>query len=78
MKIAELGSGNGGTAVAFDFASNGHDVYLYDLPQFNENISAIREAGGILSEGRMQGFAKSTLFWYDLKKVSQVPISLLL
>jgi opine dehydrogenase len=64
-----LGSGNGGTAVAFDFASNGHDVYLYDLPQFNENISAIREAGGILSEGRMQGFAKVHYSGHDLEKV---------
>jgi opine dehydrogenase len=31
MKIAVLGSGNGGCAMPFDRAHHGHDVTLFDL-----------------------------------------------
>ena len=34
MNIAVLGSGNGGCAVAFDCAANGHQVRLFDFEQF--------------------------------------------
>ena len=44
MKIAVLGSGNGAHAVAFDWAKEGHDVYMYDFPQFDKSISAIKAA----------------------------------
>ena len=43
MKIAVLGSGNGGCAVAFDWAKHGHDVYLFDFEEFSANIDAINE-----------------------------------
>ena len=33
MKIAVLGSGAGGTAVAFDWSARGHDVFLFDFEQ---------------------------------------------
>lgn len=58
MKVAVLGSGNGGCAVAFDFAQHGHDVYLYDQPQFPQNISAVAKAGGIRASGELKGFAR--------------------
>lgn len=69
MKIAVLGSGNGGTAVAFDFAYNGHDVFLYDFPEFIENISAISRVGWIESEGALQGFAPVRYAGCELEKV---------
>ena len=34
VKIAVLGAGAGGTAVAFDCASSGHDVRLFDFSDF--------------------------------------------
>lgn len=45
MKIAVLGSGNGGCAVAADCALHGHDVRLFDFEAFPQQIAAIRAAG---------------------------------
>lgn len=69
MKIAVLGSGNGAHAVAFDWAKAGHDVYMYDFPQFSKSISAIAEAGGIYAEGKLEGFQKIVYADTDLEKV---------
>ncbi|HPX70264.1 MAG TPA: NAD/NADP octopine/nopaline dehydrogenase family protein [Bacillota bacterium] len=69
MKIAVLGSGNGGHAVAFEWAEAGHDVYMYDFPQFSPSIDAIAEAGGIWAEGEMKGFAKLAYAGSDIEKV---------
>ena len=41
MRITVLGTGAGGTAVAFDCASHGHEVRLIDFDQFTENIANI-------------------------------------
>lgn len=57
MRIAVLGAGAGGTAVAFDCAAHGHEVRLFDFEQFPENIAAVSEKGGIHSEGHLSGFA---------------------
>ncbi|TWU25178.1 Opine dehydrogenase [Novipirellula galeiformis] len=57
MQIAILGSGNGGCAMAFDFAQHGHTVRLFDFEQFTENTTAISKNGGIHSEGQLTGFA---------------------
>ncbi len=56
MKVAVLGSGNGGCATAFEWAQAGHDVYLFDFEQFGKQINAINEKGGISCEGEMSGF----------------------
>lgn len=69
MKIAVLGSGNGGCAVAFDWAQNGHDVYLFDFSKFSTNIKAINENGGIKSTGMLEGVAKLKYAGHDLKIV---------
>lgn len=69
MKISVLGSGNGGTAVAFEWSQKGHDVYLFDFEQFPANIQAINRAGGITSSGDMEGFATLAYAGHDLKKV---------
>ncbi len=57
MKIAILGAGAGGTAVAFDCANHGHEVRLFDFPRFSENISAIAARGEIIAEGDIAGSA---------------------
>ena len=66
MKIAILGSGNGGCAVAFDCATHGHRVRLFDFEPFADNIGAIRQQGGIQAEGALQGFAPVDYAGHDL------------
>lgn len=40
MNITILGAGAGGTTVAFDCAAHGHQVSLFDFPQFPGNGNA--------------------------------------
>ncbi|HWQ29548.1 MAG TPA: NAD/NADP octopine/nopaline dehydrogenase family protein [Negativicutes bacterium] len=68
MKIAVLGSGNGGCAVAFDCAKNGHEVSIFDFESFPANINAIRENGGICSEGQLEGFQKVAYAGFDIQE----------
>ncbi len=57
MRVAVLGSGNGALAVAYDWASHGHEVAMVSLPDYSENVGAIAEAGGITSVGVLTGTA---------------------
>lgn len=57
MKVAILGSGGGGLAVAHDFSTHGHEVRLFDFENFPDNIKAVKENGGIFAEGDLKGFA---------------------
>jgi opine dehydrogenase len=66
MKIAVLGSGNGGCAVAFDCAAHGHSVSLFDFEQFPDTVAAIRDNGGIHSEGQLEGFAPIVYSGHDI------------
>jgi opine dehydrogenase len=68
MKIAILGSGNGGCTAAADWALLGHEVYLWDFEQFKDNIDGINTNGGILAEGAFSGFAKLAYAGHDLEK----------
>ena len=54
MKIGVLGSGNGGCAVAFDCASRGHRVGVFDFARFPDNVRAIRNDGGIHCTGVLE------------------------
>ena len=67
MKIAVLGSGNGGCAVAFDCAQHGHEVRLFDFDAFPEQIQAVQMAGGIYAEGQLDGFAPIHYAGHDLE-----------
>ncbi len=67
MIIAILGAGAGGTATAFDFAFHGHDVRLFDFPEFPDNVAGIAEQGGIHAEGDIAGFAEVGLAGHDLE-----------
>src|SRR3954447_2703153 len=57
MHVAVLGAGNGGLASAFDFAQHGHQVSLFNLPDFRANLVAVDEAGGITASGDLEGFS---------------------
>lgn len=65
MKVAVVGSGNGGLATAFDFAQHGHEVALFDLPGFGPSIEAVAEAGGITATGDLEGFAPIAYAGHD-------------
>ena len=67
MKIAVLGSGNGALAVAFEWSRAGHKVYMYDFPQFDKQVKAISAAGGIYSEGQMEGFQPVKYAGHDIE-----------
>lgn len=69
MKIAILGSGNGGLTAAFDWAQHGHNVRLFDFDKFPKNIEAVNKAGGIYADGALKGFAKIEYAGHDLGKV---------
>ncbi len=69
MKVAVLGSGNGGCAVAFECSKAGHEVSIFDFEKFPININAIAENGGIYSEGQLQGFMKVSYAGFDIERV---------
>lgn len=66
MKIAVLGAGAGGTAIAFDCAFHGHDVRLFDFPQFPENIEVVAKNQRISAEGDISGFAEVAYAGHDI------------
>lgn len=68
MKIAVLGAGAGGTAIAFDCAFHGHEVGLFDFPQFPENIDAINKKKCINAEGDISGSADIAYAGHDIDK----------
>ncbi len=69
MDIAVLGSGNGGCAVAFDCAAHGHRVRLFDFEKFPDSIQAVRESGGIRSEGVLEGFQPVAYAGHEIESV---------
>ena len=68
MNITVLGAGAGGTTLAFDCAAHGHQVSLFDFPQFPDNIAAIAEHGGIHAEGDISGFNAIEYAGHDIDR----------
>lgn len=68
MQITVLGAGAGGTAVAFDCASYGHDVRIFDFDQFPDNIATIAEQGGINAEGDISGIGPIAYSGHDINE----------
>jgi 3-hydroxyacyl-CoA dehydrogenase len=66
VKISVLGAGAGGTAMAFDCANHGHDVRLFDFPEFPGNIAAVAKQGGIHADGDIEGFAEIASAGHDI------------
>lgn len=56
MKIAVIGAGNGGQAIAGYLALVGHEVSLYDRD--DEKVSVLNTIGGIELTGKIKGFGK--------------------
>ncbi len=56
-RVTVLGSGNGGRTAAAEFGISGHDVTLYEVPQFAAGLNAIGEAGQIHAHGEITGVA---------------------
>jgi opine dehydrogenase len=71
MKITVLGAGAGGTAVAFDCATHGHEVRLFDFEQFPDNIAAIASQGGINADGDISGFGEIAYSGHDIDAALQ-------
>jgi opine dehydrogenase len=68
MNITVLGAGAGGTTLAFDYASHGHEVSLFAFPQHPGNIAAIAKQGGIHAEGNISGFSGIAYAGYDIDR----------
>jgi len=66
MKIAIIGAGNGGQAIAGYLAMTGNQTSLYDID--TEKITALRKLGGIQLEGRINGFGKVDCITTDISK----------
>ncbi|MGI6719451.1 MAG: NAD/NADP octopine/nopaline dehydrogenase family protein [Anaerovoracaceae bacterium] len=68
MKAAILGSGNGAHATAFEWSKAGHDVWMFDFPEFAD-IEKIAAKGGIECQGEMSGFAPVAYAGSDIERV---------
>lgn len=55
MKVAVLGGGNGGLAIAFDWAQHGHEIALWAPPEHAGFVDEVASAGGISASGDMSG-----------------------
>ena len=66
MRVTILGSGNGATAAAFEWAQNGHEVAMWDLPEFPDNIDAIARSGRIEGRVKFEGTVPIRYAGHDL------------
>lgn len=57
MDVAVLGAGNGGCAVAYDWARAGHSVRLFAGAEFPGEVPAVAERGEIVCTGQEAGTA---------------------
>ena len=71
MRIAVVGAGACGFMTAAHSALKGHDVALYEFPEFSESITEVKKLGGINLEicegnGLPSGFAKINTITSDI------------
>jgi len=68
-KFAVLGSGNSGQTYAADITLKGFSVNLAEVPEFEDNLTAIEKKGGIeISGDASNGFAKLNKITMDLQE----------
>jgi opine dehydrogenase len=74
MNVTVIGASNGGKAAAADMTLAGHDVTLFEFPQFEENLAEVKEKGGInlVGEGR-NGFARLHAITDDIEQALKHP-----
>ena len=66
-EVTIIGAGGVGTAAAADLTLAGHEVLLYELPQFSQYIDPIIKSGGIrLAEGEKEEFAEISKATMDI------------
>lgn len=73
MRVAVLGAGHGGQAMAADLTLAGHEVRLAAVPEHAGNIAILKSIGGIYLEGATStgappGFARIALMTDDVPK----------
>lgn len=68
MRVSVMGSGNGGTAAAFEWAAAGHEVRLWDFEQFGDTIAAVSASGVIEGRVRFEGTAPIAYAGHDLDR----------
>ena len=66
IKFSVIGAGNGGQAIAGYLGSRGFGVSLYDRNL--EKVFALKRQGGIILEGRIQGFGRLDRVTSDLRE----------
>lgn len=66
MRITIMGSGNGASAAAFDWAVHGHEVAMWDFERFGDNIAAIAATGSLRCTGKLEGTAPIAYAGHDL------------
>jgi opine dehydrogenase len=66
MRITVLGAGGGGLAVAYEWASQGHEVALYAQHAHEHHLLPVRERGGIQAEGELEGFVSLATVTTDI------------
>ena len=69
MKVAVIGAGNGGQAIAGYLAMQNYEVALYDIVE--EKINELKTLGGIRLEGRIEGFGKLGCITTDISEAVQ-------
>lgn len=68
-RIAVIGAGNGGHAMAAHMTIKGVPVRFYEMPRFADNIRPARKRGGIEITGVVgEGFARPELITTDIAK----------
>ena len=70
-RIAVIGAGNGGFAMAADLTLSGYEVSLFELPRYETNIVDVREIGGIEITGAgapRTGFAELALVTTNIEE----------
>ena len=67
-RIAVIGAGNGGTAIAGDLTLAGHECRLFEFEEWAGNVTAVTAQGGIKVTGVARtGFAQVSLATTDIK-----------
>ena len=66
MKIAIIGAGNGGQAIAGYLSMIGHHTSLYDIDI--ERINSLQQKGGIILDGKLKGFGKIDCITTNIEK----------
>jgi len=64
--IAVIGAGNGGKASAADLALQGKRVRLFEFPEYDQNLDALRASRRLTASGAVAGQARLELVTSDL------------